>query len=225
MQLVFHTRVASAARAPHQEIATSHAHPIEPNPPPRLGLEASGWSVSASVLKEAVDGRAKVAHSPRQSRDGAHHRKDQGHVTTSCPEGHGQGTGAATRATLNPEIWPLARILDSVRREDPAAEIILQNRRVARLGACRMIVEQLARDGSLRAELEPTIAADLLWALRSLARGKTWCSSVGGPPRSTKNASSPRCCECSPTLRRPTHRAFQSGATPFARRDADVGAS
>jgi hypothetical protein len=34
-----------------------------------------------------------------------------------------------------------------------------------------MIVEQLARDGSLRAELEPTIAADLLWALRSL---RTW---------------------------------------------------
>ena len=27
---------------------------------------------------------------------------------------------AATRATLNPEIWPLARILDSIRREDPA---------------------------------------------------------------------------------------------------------
>jgi hypothetical protein len=39
----------------------------------------------------------------------------------------------------------------------------------------RMIVEQLARDGSLRAELEPTIAADLLWALAAeteiLAKG------------------------------------------------------
>ena len=78
---------------------------------------------------------------------------------------------AATRATLNPDIWPLARILDSVRREDPAAEITLQNRLAERLGACRMIVEQLARDGSLRAELEPTIAADLLWAFTSL---RTW---------------------------------------------------
>jgi len=78
---------------------------------------------------------------------------------------------AATRATLNPEIWPLARILDSVRGEDPAAEITLQNRLAARLGACRLIVEQLARDGSLRPELEPTIAADLLWALTSL---RTW---------------------------------------------------
>ena len=78
---------------------------------------------------------------------------------------------AGTRARLNPEIWPLARVLDGVRREDPAAEIILQNRLVARLGACRTIVEQLARDGSLRAELEPTIAADLLWALTSL---RTW---------------------------------------------------
>jgi hypothetical protein len=78
---------------------------------------------------------------------------------------------AATRATLNPEIWPLARILDSVRREDPAAEIIVRNRLVARRGACRLIVEQLARDGSLRAELEPAIATDLLWALTSL---RTW---------------------------------------------------
>jgi hypothetical protein len=42
---------------------------------------------------------------------------------------------------------------------------------VERLGACRTIVDQLARDGSLRAELQPTIAADLLWALTSL---RTW---------------------------------------------------
>ena len=47
----------------------------------------------------------------------------------------------------------------------------MQNRLVARLGACRMIVDQLARDGSLRAELEPTIAADLLWAITSI---RTW---------------------------------------------------
>jgi AcrR family transcriptional regulator len=78
---------------------------------------------------------------------------------------------AAARARLNPEIWPLARILDSVRREDPAAGDILQNRRVARLDACRRIVEQLARDGSLRADLEPAIAADLFWAFTSL---RTW---------------------------------------------------
>ena len=78
---------------------------------------------------------------------------------------------AATRATLNPEIWPLARILDSVRGADPAAQATLQNRLVARLGACRLIVEQLVKDGSLRAELEPSIAADLLWALTSI---RTW---------------------------------------------------
>jgi hypothetical protein len=75
---------------------------------------------------------------------------------------------AAMRATLNPGIWPLARILDSVRREDPAAEITVQNRLAKRRGACRMIVEQLDREGSLRAELEPTVAADLLWVLTSL---------------------------------------------------------
>ena len=78
---------------------------------------------------------------------------------------------AAARAAMNPEIWPLARILDSVRREDPAAQIILQNRLVVRLGACRTIVDQLVRDGSLRAGLEPAIAADLVWAFTSL---RTW---------------------------------------------------
>jgi AcrR family transcriptional regulator len=78
---------------------------------------------------------------------------------------------AATRATLNPEIWPLARVVESFRREDPAVEVTWQDRMARRLGACRMIVEQLARDDSLRADLEPTIAADLLWALTSL---RTW---------------------------------------------------
>ena len=78
---------------------------------------------------------------------------------------------ATTRATLNPEIWPLAQILDRVRREDPAAEITVQNRLVKRLGACRMIVEQLDRDGSLPGGLELSVAADLLWAFTSL---RTW---------------------------------------------------
>jgi hypothetical protein len=34
-----------------------------------------------------------------------------------------------------------------------------------------MIVEQLARDGTLRPGLEPSMAADLLWALTSI---RTW---------------------------------------------------
>jgi len=78
---------------------------------------------------------------------------------------------AATRATMNPEIWPLARIIDSVRREDPAAEIIVQDRMAKRLGACRTIVDQLNRDGSLQPGLEPAVAADVLWVLTSL---RTW---------------------------------------------------
>src|SRR5262249_13110811 len=56
---------------------------------------ASGWSVSSSVLKQEMNRRAKVGESPRRSRDGAHRRKDQGHVTTACPEGHGQGAEPA----------------------------------------------------------------------------------------------------------------------------------
>src|SRR5262249_50048535 len=60
---------------------------------------------------------------------------------------------------------------DSVRGEDPTAERILQNRRGKRLGSCRTIVDQLARDGSLRADLEPAIAAHLLLVVTSLP---TW---------------------------------------------------
>ena len=53
----------------------------------------------------------------------------------------------------------------------PRRFVVSNKPRMARLGACRLIVEQLARDGSLRAELEPTIAADLLWVFTSL---RTW---------------------------------------------------
>ena len=75
---------------------------------------------------------------------------------------------AGTRARLNPEIWPLARVLDSVRGQDPAAEATIQNRGVRRLAGCRTVVDQLAQDGSLRAGLDPAIAADLFWAFTSL---------------------------------------------------------
>src|SRR5262249_40650272 len=94
---VSHTCCKRSESSPPGDSDERHADPIEPNPPPGLGLEASGWSVSASVLKKAMNRRAKVGQSPRQSRDGAHRRKDQGHVTTPCPEGHGQGAEPAQR--------------------------------------------------------------------------------------------------------------------------------
>jgi AcrR family transcriptional regulator len=78
---------------------------------------------------------------------------------------------AAMQAAMNPEIWPLARVFDAVRRQDPAADATWHDRLASRLDGCRMIVERLAREGTLRDGLEPSVAADLLWVITSL---RTW---------------------------------------------------
>jgi AcrR family transcriptional regulator len=77
----------------------------------------------------------------------------------------------ALQARMNPTIWPLARMLDAVRRQDEAAERSWQDRLQSRLTGCRRIVGRLAREGTLRRGLTPAVAADLLWALTSL---RTW---------------------------------------------------
>jgi AcrR family transcriptional regulator len=77
----------------------------------------------------------------------------------------------AMQATMNPKIWPLARIFESVRRQDEAAERSWQDRLEHRLQGCRMGVARLAREGTLRPGLDPDVAADLLWTLTSL---RTW---------------------------------------------------
>lgn len=78
---------------------------------------------------------------------------------------------AALQAALNPGIWPLARLLESIRRDDEAAERSWQDRLDNRLRGCREIVARLKRDGTLRTGLSPDIATDLLWTLTSL---RTW---------------------------------------------------
>lgn len=78
---------------------------------------------------------------------------------------------AALQARMNPAIWPLARLLESVRRQDAAAEQSWQDRLAHRLRGCVAIVDRLARDGTLRPGLDPAVAADLLWTLTSL---RTW---------------------------------------------------
>jgi AcrR family transcriptional regulator len=77
----------------------------------------------------------------------------------------------ALQARMNPKIWPLARMLDAVRRQDEAAEQSWQDRLQSRLTGCRRIIGRLVRDGTLRRGLTPAVAADLLWALTSL---RTW---------------------------------------------------
>ena len=78
---------------------------------------------------------------------------------------------AAMQARLNPTIWPLARVIDSVRRQDEAAERSWQDRLANRLQGCRSIVARLKKENSLQPGLHEAVAADLLWTLTSL---RTW---------------------------------------------------
>jgi AcrR family transcriptional regulator len=74
----------------------------------------------------------------------------------------------AVQARMNPAIWPIARALDAVRREDEAAERSWQDRLAHRLAGCRAIVARLAEERVLQAGLDHAVAADLLWTLTSL---------------------------------------------------------
>jgi AcrR family transcriptional regulator len=75
---------------------------------------------------------------------------------------------AAMQARMNPTIWPLARLLDSARRHEKAAERSWRDRLANRRRGCRAIVARLAADDSLRPGLDTAVAVDLLWTLTSL---------------------------------------------------------
>jgi AcrR family transcriptional regulator len=75
---------------------------------------------------------------------------------------------AAQQAKLNPAIWPLARLIDSIRREDAAAERSWQDRLAHRFDGCRGMVARLEKEHTLRPGLDPGLAADLLWTFTSL---------------------------------------------------------
>ena len=72
------------------------------------------------------------------------------------------------QARTNPEIWPLARAAEAVRRTDEAMERAWQDRQQHRYAGCKAIVKRLQSEGELREELPPHVAADLLWSLISL---------------------------------------------------------
>jgi len=72
------------------------------------------------------------------------------------------------QARGNPAVWAVARAIDAARRTDAAAERAWQSRLESRLDGCRVIVSRLEAEGSLRAGLDPSIAADLLWTMTSL---------------------------------------------------------
>jgi AcrR family transcriptional regulator len=75
------------------------------------------------------------------------------------------------QARTNPSLWAVARAVDAVRRTDPAADRAWQDRLGARLAGCRRIVARLESEGNLRAGLDASSAADLLWTITSL---RTW---------------------------------------------------
>jgi AcrR family transcriptional regulator len=74
----------------------------------------------------------------------------------------------AMQARFNPAVWAVARAVDAVRRTDAAAARAWQERLDSRLERCRAIVSRLKTEGSLRPELDASIAADLLWTMTSL---------------------------------------------------------
>lgn len=74
----------------------------------------------------------------------------------------------ALQARMNPAIWAVARAVDAVRRTDEAAQRGWQDRLENRLAGCQEVVARLAKEGQLRADLDASTAADLLWAITSL---------------------------------------------------------
>ncbi|HEU4648483.1 MAG TPA: TetR/AcrR family transcriptional regulator [Gemmatimonadales bacterium] len=74
----------------------------------------------------------------------------------------------AVHARTNPEIWPVARVFDALRRADPAVARSWQERLERRLDAVRQVVMRLREEGALRAGVELGAAADLAWTLTSL---------------------------------------------------------
>ncbi len=72
------------------------------------------------------------------------------------------------QARRNPELWPMARGLDAVRRTDQEVERGWQDRLRNRLDGCRQMIARMENEGTLRPDLDPSEAADLLWSITSL---------------------------------------------------------
>lgn len=75
------------------------------------------------------------------------------------------------QARTNPEVLPVAKALDALRREDPALQRAWDDRLASRLQGARNIAERMSEEGTLREGLDPDTAADLIWTLLSL---RTW---------------------------------------------------
>jgi AcrR family transcriptional regulator len=75
---------------------------------------------------------------------------------------------ASLQARMNPGIWPIAQLVDAVRRTDADAERAWQDRLESRLKGCRKLVSRLQKEQKLRPDLDASAAADILWTMTSL---------------------------------------------------------
>lgn len=75
------------------------------------------------------------------------------------------------QARWNPDYKPLADAFDLLRRQDPAAQQAWQDRQDDRLAGCRVVVDRIRDEGRLRPDLDPALAADLVWTTTSI---ETW---------------------------------------------------
>jgi AcrR family transcriptional regulator len=78
---------------------------------------------------------------------------------------------AAVGARQNPKVWPIARLIDAIRRNDASAEKAWQDRLHSRLLGARRAIQRLKNDGVLRPGLSVETATDLFWSIVSL---RTW---------------------------------------------------
>jgi len=80
----------------------------------------------------------------------------------------------------NPGLWPVWRLFDNLRPNDPAVEAAWQERQADWLGTCRAIAERFQSEGALAPHLSMDAAADLLGTLTSprlweeLVAGRGW---------------------------------------------------
>jgi len=72
------------------------------------------------------------------------------------------------QARWNPDYKPLADAFDLLRRQDPAAQQAWQDRQDDRLAGCRVVVDRIRDEGRLRPDLDPALAADLVWTTTSI---------------------------------------------------------
>ncbi len=74
----------------------------------------------------------------------------------------------ALQASDNPTLWPIARVFDAVRRQDPEVERSWQDRLQDRLNGSQAVVTRLQAENALRDGLDIATATDLLWSITSL---------------------------------------------------------